>query len=73
MLGDSGYALGARAKQIRDALYARPRLGERDLLAIQLDDRALFLARWRDHLGERGTAQLERQLVRLREITDPYR
>ncbi|MEO8161167.1 MAG: penicillin acylase family protein, partial [Arenimonas sp.] len=46
LLGDSGYALGARAKQIRDALYARQRFNERDLQAIQLDDRALFFQRW---------------------------
>jgi penicillin G amidase len=46
LLGDAGYALGARAKQIRDDLYAKPRFTERDLLAIQLDDRALFLERW---------------------------
>lgn len=45
-VGDGGYALGARAKQIRDGLYAKPKLTERDLLAIQLDDRALFLQRW---------------------------
>jgi len=43
------YTLGARARQIRDALLrldagARPR----DMLRIQLDDRAVFLARWRD-------------------------
>ena len=45
-IGDAGYALGARAKQIRDALYAKDRFNERDLLAIQLDDRAVFLQRW---------------------------
>ena len=45
-VGNGGYALGARAQQIRDDLAAKPRLGERDLLAIQLDDRALFLQRW---------------------------
>jgi penicillin amidase len=45
-LGDGGYAFAARAKQIRDGLYARPRFDERDLLAIQLDDRALFLGEW---------------------------
>ncbi|MGX5732080.1 penicillin acylase family protein [Pseudoxanthomonas beigongshangi] len=44
--GDGGYALGARAQQIRDRLFARERFDERDLLAIQLDDRALFLHRW---------------------------
>ncbi|MEO7251128.1 MAG: penicillin acylase family protein, partial [Arenimonas sp.] len=46
LLGDAGYALGARARQIRDALHAKEKLNERDLLAIQLDDRALFLERW---------------------------
>ena len=45
-VGDGGYALGARARQIRDDLRARQTFTERDLLAIQLDDRALFLQRW---------------------------
>ena len=45
-VGDGGYALGARAHQIRDNLFARDRFAEADLLAIQLDDRALFLQRW---------------------------
>ncbi|GLH72142.1 peptidase [Geothrix limicola] len=47
-LGDGGYVLGARARQIRDDLFQKARLDERDLLAIQLDDRSLFLQRWRD-------------------------
>jgi len=50
VLGDGGYALGARARQIRDDLLSRERVSERDMLAIQLDDRALFLERWRDLL-----------------------
>ncbi len=45
-IGDSGYALGARAKQIRDDLFAKDQFTEKDLLAIQLDDRTLFLERW---------------------------
>jgi len=45
-IGDSGYANGARAKQIRDDLFAKAHFEERDLLAIQIDDRALFLQRW---------------------------
>ena len=52
-LGDGGYLLGARARQIRDdlsALGARGPAAERDMLAVQLDDRALFLARWRELL-----------------------
>ncbi len=46
LIGDGGYVLGARARQIRDGLFAKQQFGERDLLAIQLDDRSLFLQRW---------------------------
>jgi len=46
LIGDSGYALGARAAQIRDDLLAHDVLSERDLRDIQLDDRSLFLQRW---------------------------
>ncbi|MBJ6984780.1 penicillin acylase family protein [Luteimonas sp. MC1750] len=53
-IGDGGYALGARGAQIRDALRARERFDERDLLAIQLDDRALFLERWHALMLERA-------------------
>ena len=49
-LGDGGYDLGARARQIRDDLRNRERFTPADMLAIQLDDRALFLERWRDLL-----------------------
>ncbi|RXR08376.1 penicillin acylase family protein [Pseudoxanthomonas composti] len=45
-VGDAGYALGARARQIRDDLLQRERFDEQQLLAIQLDDRAVFLQRW---------------------------
>ncbi|MBB4129421.1 penicillin acylase family protein [Xanthomonas sp. 3075] len=45
-LGNAGYDLGARAQQIRDDLFAKQRFNELDLLAIQLDDRALLLTRW---------------------------
>jgi penicillin G amidase len=57
-LGDGGYALGARAKQIRDGLFAKNQFSEKDLLAIQLDDRAIFLKRWwqllQDQAGKKG-------------------
>ena len=43
-----GYALGARARQIRDDLRALAApVSPGDMLRIQLDDRALFLERWR--------------------------
>ncbi|WP_147651516.1 penicillin acylase family protein [Vulcaniibacterium gelatinicum] len=45
-IGDGGYALAVRARMIRDALFARDRFDERALLAIQLDDRSVFLQRW---------------------------
>ncbi|KRA70639.1 MULTISPECIES: penicillin acylase family protein [unclassified Lysobacter] len=45
-IGDGGLVLGARAQQIRNDLMSKQRLDERDLLRIQLDDRAIFLARW---------------------------
>lgn len=50
LLGDGGYALGARSRQIRDGLARATGEGpvdEEDLLRIQLDDRAVFLERWR--------------------------
>ena len=50
LLGDGGLVLGARARQIRDALLARESATEADMLALQLDDRALFLAPWRERL-----------------------
>ncbi len=49
-LGDSGYAIAARARQIRDDLGELARRGRPaepgDLLAIQLDDRAGLLEGW---------------------------
>jgi penicillin amidase len=46
IIGRGGYDLGARAQQIRDGLLARNHFTPRDMLNIQLDNRALFLARW---------------------------
>jgi penicillin amidase len=44
----SEYDLGARAGQIRDGLLALPgNVAPADMLRIQLDDRAVFLSRWR--------------------------
>lgn len=52
LIGDGGYALGARAGQIRDGLREVEQPTETDMLALQLDDRALFLDRWRELLLE---------------------
>ncbi|MBN8726735.1 MAG: penicillin acylase family protein [Xanthomonadales bacterium] len=50
ILGDGGYDLGARAGQIRGDLFATQAFTPETMLAIQLDDRALLLARWHDLL-----------------------
>lgn len=54
-VGDGGYAFAARAKQIRDGLFAKERFAERDLMAIQLDDRALLLTGWQQLLQDTAT------------------
>ena len=49
LIGDGGFDLGARTRQIRDDLTALP--PETDAAAsykIELDDRALFVTTWRD-------------------------
>jgi penicillin amidase len=45
-IGDGDYAAAARARQIRDRLAALERAKPADLLDIQLDDRADYVARW---------------------------
>lgn len=69
-VGDGGYDLGARAGQIRDDLEALAAATPEGMLRIQLDDRARFLARWRDLLlsvltpeacgGRPGRAEMRR-------------
>ena len=49
-IGDGGYDLGARARQIRDGLFERDHFSPADMLTIQTDDRALFLTRWQSLL-----------------------
>lgn len=49
-IGDGGYDFGARARQIRDSLFAQDQFEPLDMLAVQLDDRAIFLSDWRDIL-----------------------
>jgi penicillin amidase len=49
-IGNGGYALGARAGQIRDDLFALNTFDEKSLLAIGLDERALFLKPWKAFL-----------------------
>ena len=48
LLGDGGFDLGARSSQLRDRLRRLgPRTDEHGAFAVALDDRALFIALWR--------------------------
>ncbi len=47
-IGDGGYADGIRAWMIHDRLTALDRADERALFDIQLDNRSIFLDRWRE-------------------------
>lgn len=70
IVGDGGYDLGARARQIRDGLFARESFEPADMLAIQYDDRALFLAPWQGLLLgvlESDEAQRDPELVAYRQ------
>ncbi|MGY8565018.1 penicillin acylase family protein [Paracidovorax citrulli] len=67
--GNAGYDLGARGRQIRDDLDAKTRFTEKDLLAIQLDDRALFLERWYTLLRQVVTHSDDPALQRLERVT----
>ena len=46
-IGEGGADAGARSRQIRDALLGQDAFDEARLLAIQLDDRGLWLDPWR--------------------------
>lgn len=46
-IGEGGYADGIRARLIRDRLMKIDKATPQDMLDIQLEDRALFLERWR--------------------------
>jgi len=50
VIGDGGYAHGARGRQIRDALAGLKGAAPEDFLRIHLDDRALYLVQWQQLL-----------------------
>lgn len=60
-LGDGGFDLGARATQARDGLAALgDKTDEQAVYGITLDDRALFIAQWR----ERALAVLDEEALK---------
>ena len=78
LIGDGDYAPASRARQIRDRLEALPKATPADLLAIQLDDRADYLANWQplalaalERAGEQGGARLVARWSGHAAIDDP--
>jgi penicillin amidase len=74
-LGDGGYDRANRAAQIRDDLAPLEHATPRDLLGVQLDDRALFLARWQKlMLGALAPAAIEQKKSRaeLRSLVEKW-
>ena len=72
LVGDGGYDRGERGRQIRDRLFAKDRFTPVDMLAIQTDHRALFLARWQAllvDLLDRQDLDSEPGLLRYLELT----
>ena len=73
LLGNGGHDLGARAQQIRDDLRARGNFTPGDLLDIQLDDHAVFLARWQRLLQDTLANASDPQLRQLRTLAANWR
>ena len=61
-IGEGGYADGIRARLIRDRLMQMDKATPKDMLDVQLENRALYLERWRqlllDTLSPGGPGQL---------------
>ena len=72
-LGLEAYIMGPRARQVRDGLMARDRITPRGSLDIQLDDRALFLERWREFLLRHLDAAAVATETKRREFRDLLR
>ena len=51
-IGNGGYSIGARSQQIKTRLMEKSTFDEKDLLAIALDDEAIFLKRWQIFIDE---------------------
>jgi penicillin amidase len=72
----ANYVLGARARQIRGDLLALPGNEKpADMLRVQLDDRALFLTRWRElllHLIDAASARAHPQRAEVRRLVEAW-
>ena len=73
----ANYALGARARQIRTDLFALGgNLKPADFMRVQLDDRALFLGRWRElllHMINDASAKAHPQRAEVRRLVEAWK
>lgn len=72
LLGEGGYDQGARAQQIRDDLLARAHFVPQDMLNVQLDNRALFLARWQKLLMDVLANTKDQKLLALKPFVEHW-
>ncbi|HEX4618537.1 MAG TPA: penicillin acylase family protein [Steroidobacteraceae bacterium] len=72
----ANYVLGARARQIRGDLIGLPGNEKpADMLRVQLDDRALFLTRWRElllHLIDDASARKSPRRAEFRRLVEAW-
>ena len=71
-VGDGGFDLGARQQQIRDDLQAKQQFAPADFLAVQLDDRALFLQPWHERLRSVLANAESADLVGMKKYTNDW-
>lgn len=76
-IGEGGYADGVRARLIRDRLMAIVKATPKDMLDIQLENKALFLDRWRTRVLETlrrpdaiGTGPQSRQRTEFKRLVE---
>ncbi|WP_347261473.1 penicillin acylase family protein [Rudaea sp.] len=72
-VGDGGFDLGARQRQIRDGLKSKEKFAPADFLAIQLDDRALFLQSWHERLRDTLAKADSSDLAGMKKYADDWR
>lgn len=68
--GDGGYALGARAAQIRDRMFEHEQFDEQTFYQIQLDNEARFLTKWHTLLTTTLTPYPEQYQLELAALKD---
>ena len=72
LIGDGGYAVGTRARSIRDALARGTRFDERALLGIALDDGVPLMTHWHALLRDTIASADDASLATLRDAISTF-